>query len=167
MTPARWIVIGVAAGCLMLTLLVGRPMQVARVEGQAMAPTLANQDRVIVNRLAYLSSSPQNGDVVMLRYPHNQRKLFVKRVIAVPGDTLRIEDGRVFVNDQPLEDAYVAQTGRSHENLGTQLIPAGQYFVMGDRRNNSSDSRHWGLVQEDLILGRVAFRFWPNIGTPE
>ena len=167
MTRARWLAVVVAAGCLMLAIVAGPVMQVARVEGQAMAPTLANQDRVIVNRLAYLSSSPQNGDVVMLRYPHNQRKLFVKRVIAVPGDTLRIEDGRVFVNDRPLEDAYVAPTGRSHDNLGTQVIPAGQYFVMGDRRNNSADSRHWGTVQEDLILGRVAFRFWPNIGAPK
>ena len=167
MTRARWVVVAVAAGCLMLAIFVAPVMAVVRVEGQAMAPTLAHQDRVIVNRLAYTSSSPQGGDVVLLRYPMNQRKMFIKRVIAVPGDTLRIEDGRVFVNDRPLEDAYVAQTGRSHDSLGARTIPAGQYFVMGDRRNNSADSRHWGLVSEDLIIGRVAFRFWPSIGAPE
>jgi len=129
-----------------------------------MAPTLGNQDRVIVNRLAYAMSSPQRGDVVMLRYPRDQRKLFVKRVIAEGGDTLRIEDGRVYVNDRLLDDAYVAPDARTHENLGNQVIPAHQYFVMGDRRNNSSDSRYWGLVQEDLILGRVFARIWPRVG---
>jgi signal peptidase I len=165
MTRARWIVVAVAAGCLMLAVIVGPAIQVVRVEGLAMAPTLDNQDRLIVNRLAYATSSPQRGDVVMLRYPLDQRKSFVKRIIAVAGDRLRIEDGRVYVNDWLLEDKYVAPGGRSHENLGTQVIPAEHYFVMGDRRNNSSDSRHWGLVKEDLILGRVSIRFWPSVGT--
>jgi signal peptidase I len=167
MTRARWIVVAVAAVCLMLAVTVGPAMQVVRVEGLAMAPTLDDQDRLIVNRLAYTASSPQRGDVVMLRYPPDQRKSFVKRVIAVPGDRLRIEDGRVHVNDRLLDDGYVAPNARSHENLGTQVIPAEHYFVMGDRRNNSSDSRHWGLVKEDLILGRVSLRFWPSFGTPQ
>jgi signal peptidase I len=165
MTRARWIVVAVAAACLMLAVTVGPAMQVVRVEGLAMAPTLDDQDRLIVNRVAYTTSSPQRGDVVMLRYPPNQRKSFVKRVIAVPGDRLRIEDGRVYVNDRQLEDGYVAPDARSHENLGTRVIPAEHYFVMGDRRNNSADSRHWGLVQEHLIIGRVALRFWPSVGT--
>jgi len=165
MTRARWIVVAVAAGCLLLAVIVGQVFQVA--QGQSMAPTLDNQDRLIVNRLAYAMSSPQRGDVVMLRYPRDQRKMFVKRIIAVGGDSLRIEDGRVYVNDWLLEDGYVAVSGRSHDNLGTQVIPAEHYFLMGDRRNNSSDSRHWGLVKEDLILGRVSLRFWPSFGTPQ
>ena len=167
MTRARWIVVAVAAGCLMLAVIVGPAMQVGRMEGRSMAPTLDDQDRVIINRLAYATSSPRRGDVVMLRYPLDQRKSFVKRVIAVAGDRLRIEDGRVYINDGPLEDGYVARSGRSHDSLGTQVIPAEHYFVMGDRRNNSSDSRHWGLVKEDLILGRVTLRFWPSFGTPQ
>ena len=164
MTRARWTVVAVAAALCLLAAVVGPGLQLARIEGQAMAPTLGNQDRVIVNRLAYAMSSPQRGDVVMLRYPRDQRKLFVKRVIAEGGDTLRIEDGRVYVNDRLLDDAYVAPDARTHENLGNQVIPAHQYFLMGDRRNNSSDSRHWGLVQEDLILGRVFARIWPRVG---
>lgn len=159
MTRARWIVVAVAAGCLLLVVIVGPVFQVA--QGQSMAPTLDNQDRLIVNRLAYATSSPQRGDVVMLRYPRDQRKMFVKRIIAVGGDSLRIEDGRVYVNDGPLEDGYVALSGRSHDNLGTQVIPAEHYFVMGDRRNNSSDSRHWGFVPKRYIIGKVQVRWWP------
>jgi len=166
MTRARWTVVAVAGGCLTLAVVAGPlSIQVGRIEGSAMAPTLANQDRVLINRWAYAMSSPQRGDVVMLRYPRDQRKAFVKRIIAEGGDTLRIEDGRVYVNDQVLEDAYVAPDGRSHDNLGSQVVPPRHYFVMGDRRNNSSDSRHWGLVPENLILGRVSIRFWPSVGT--
>ena len=164
MTRARWTVVAVAAALCVLAAVVGPGLQLARIEGQTMAPTLGDQDRVIVNRLAYAMSSPQRGDVVMLRYPRDQRKLFVKRVIAEGGDTLRIEDGRVYVNDRLLDDAYVAADARTHEDLGNQVIPAHQYVVMGDRRNNSSDSRYWGLVQEDLILGRVFARIWPRVG---
>jgi signal peptidase I len=132
-----------------------------------MSPTLNDQDRVIVNRWAYKLSSPKRGDVVMLRYPLDSRKAFVKRVMAQGGDTLRIEDGRVYVNGRLVEDAYVAPDGRSHDSLPTRVIPAGHYFVMGDRRNNSSDSRHWGLVPEKLIVGRVRARVWPSAGTVE
>jgi signal peptidase I len=165
MTRARWIVVAVAAVCLMVAVVIGPFMpRLARVEGMAMAPALGNQDGVIINWWAYLMSSPERGDVVMLRYPRDERKAFVKRVIAQGGDTIRIEDGLVYLNDRPLEEPYVAQNARSHENLATQVIPAHHYFVMGDRRNNSADSRHWGLVQEELIVGRVSVRISPGIG---
>jgi signal peptidase I len=167
MTRARWTVVAVAAACLMVAVVVGPLIQLGRIEGLAMAPTLNNQDRVIINRWAYALSSPSRGDVVMLRYPLDPRKAFIKRIIAAGGDTLRIEDGRVYVNDRLLEDAYVAPDAHSHESLGSQVIPAHYYFVMGDRRNNSSDSRHWGLVQKDLIVGRVSIRIWPSVGTLE
>ena len=166
-TRGRWIVVAVASLGLVLAVLVGPSFQAARIEGMAMAPTLVNQDRAIINRWAYTMSSPNRGDIVALRYPRDQRKMFVKRIIAAGGDTLRIEDGRVYVNDQQLEDAYVAADARSHDSLATQVIPAGHYFVMGDRRNNSSDSRHWGLVQEDLIVGRISVRWWPSVSTVE
>jgi signal peptidase I len=165
MTRARWTVVAVAAGCLIVAAVVGPLIQLGRIEGMAMAPTLNDQDRVLINRGAYATSSPSRGDVVMLRYPFDQRKAFVKRIIAGGGDALRIEDGRVYVNDRLLEDAYVAPEARSHDNLGSQVIPARSYFVMGDRRNNSADSRHWGVVQEDLIVGRVSVRVWPSVGT--
>jgi len=101
---------------------------------------------------------PRRGDLVMHIYPVNTRKLFVKRIIAVEGATVRIVDGRVFINDPPLDDSYVLPGYRSHDSWGPQVVPEGYCFVMGDRRNNSSDSRHRGFVPENYVLGRVAFR---------
>ena len=135
--------------------------QVARVEGQSMAPTLEDQDRLIVNKLVYRIGEPRRGDIVMLYYPLNPEKSFVKRVIAEEGDTVRIVDGRVYVNDIPLKDDYVPSEYRSHDDWGPQVIPEGYYFVMGDHRNNSSDSRHWGMVPKKYIIGKVQLRWWP------
>ena len=135
--------------------------QVARVEGQSMAPTLEDQDRLIVNKLVYRIGEPRRGDIVMLYYPLNPEKSFVKRVIAEEGDTVRIVDGRVYVNDVPLKDDYVASEYRSHDDWGPQAIPEGYDFVMGDHRNNSSDSRHWGMVPKKYIIGKVQIRWWP------
>ncbi len=135
--------------------------QVARVEGQSMAPTLEDQDRLIVNKFVYKIGEPRRGDIVMLYYPLNPEKSFVKRVIAEEGDTVRIVDGRVYVNDIPLKDDYVPPEFRSHDDWGPQVIPEGYYFVMGDHRNNSSDSRHWGMVPKKYIIGKVQLRWWP------
>ena len=135
--------------------------QVARVEGQSMAPTLEDQDRLIVNKLVYRIGEPRRGDIVMLYYPLDPDKSFVKRVIAEEHDTVRIVGGRVYVNDVPLLDDYVPEEYRSHENWGPKVVDEGYYFVMGDHRNNSSDSRHWGLVPKKYILGKVQLRWWP------
>ena len=143
------------------TLIVTFGFQVARVEGQSMAPTLADQDRLIVNKFAYRMGVPRRGDIVMLYYPLNPDKSFVKRVIAEEGDEVRIVDGRVYVNDVPLPDDFVPPEYRSHDDFGPTRIPDGYYFVMGDHRNNSSDSRHWGMVPKKYIIGRVQLRWWP------
>ncbi len=135
--------------------------QVARVEGRSMAPTLEDQDRLIVNKLTYRIGDPRRGDIVMLYYPLNPDKSFVKRVIAEENDTVRIVDGRVYVNDVPLHDEYIPEDYRSHDDWGPQVIPEGYYFVMGDHRNNSSDSRHWGMVPKKYIIGKVQLRWWP------
>ena len=135
--------------------------QVARVEGQSMAPTLEDQDRLIVNKAVYRISEPRRGDIVMLYYPLNPDKSFVKRVIAEEGDQVRIVDGRVYVNDVPVHDDYVPPQYRSHDEWGPQVIPEGYYFVMGDHRNNSSDSRTWGFVPKKYIIGKVQLRWWP------
>jgi signal peptidase I len=135
--------------------------QVARVEGQSMAPTLEDQDRLIVNKLVYRIGEPRRGDIVMLYYPLNPDKSFVKRVIAEEGDSVRIVEGRVYVNDVPLHDEYVPNEYRSHDDWGPEVIPDGYYFVMGDHRNNSSDSRHWGMVPKKYIIGKVQVRWWP------
>jgi signal peptidase I len=143
------------------TLIVTFGFQVARVEGQSMAPTLADQDRLIVNKIAYRFGAPHVGDIVMLYYPLNPDKSFVKRVIAEEGDQVRIVEGRVYRNEVPLDDDYVPAEFRSHEDWGPEVIPDGYYFVMGDHRNNSSDSRHWGMVPKKYIIGKVQLRWWP------
>jgi signal peptidase I len=143
------------------TLIVTFGFQVARVDGLSMAPTLEDHDRLIVNKLVYELGDPRPGDIVMLYYPVNPEKMFVKRVIAKEGETVRIVDGRVYVNDQPLQDDYVPAEFRSHDDWGPRVVEQGYYFVMGDHRNNSSDSRHWGFVPKKYIVGKVKVRWWP------
>jgi len=150
-----------ASAAVYATLIVTFGFQVARVEGMSMAPTLQDQDRLIVNKLAYRIGDPKVGDIVMLYYPLKPEKSFVKRNIAEEGDQVRIVDGKVFRNDVQLDDSFVPADYRSHDDWGPQVIPEGYYFVMGDHRNNSSDSRHWGFVPKKYIIGKVQLRWWP------
>ena len=143
------------------TLIVTFGFQVARVDGLSMAPTLEDHDRLIVNKLVYELGDPRPGDIVMLYYPRNPDKMFVKRVIAKEGDVVRIVNGFVFVNDVQLHDDYVPDEFRSHDDLGPEVVNPGYYFVMGDHRNNSSDSRNWGQVPKKYIVGKVKIRWWP------
>ena len=150
-----------ASAAVYATLIVTFGFQVARVEGMSMAPTLQDQDRLIVNKLAYRLGDPKVGDIVMLYYPLKPEKSFVKRIIAEEGDQVRIVDGKVFRNDVQLDDSFVLNEYRSHDDWGPQVVPEGYYFVMGDHRNNSSDSRHWGFVPKKYIIGKVQLRWWP------
>ena len=151
-----------ASAAVYATLIVTFGFQVARVEGKSMEPTLQDQDRLIVNKAAYrFFGVPEPGDIVMLYYPRDPDKSFVKRVVADEGDTVRIEDGHVYVNEVLQPDLFVPPEYRSHENHGPEVVQESYYFVMGDHRNNSSDSRHWGQVPEKYIIGRVQLRWWP------
>jgi signal peptidase I len=150
-----------ASAAVYATLIVTFGFQVARVEGQSMAPTLADQDRLIVNKFAYRFNDPQIGDIVMLYYPNKPEKSFVKRVIAAENDQVRIVDGKVYRNDVLMDDSFVPLEYRSHDDWGPEVIPEGYYFVMGDHRNNSSDSRHWRFVPKKYIIGKVQLRWWP------
>ena len=151
-----------ASAAIYATLIVTFGFQVARVEGKSMEPTLQDQDRLIVNKAVYqFFGDPQPGDIVMLYYPRDPDKSFVKRIIAKEGDTVRIEDGQVFVNEVPLPDAFVPPEFRSRENHGPEVVQESYYFVMGDHRNNSSDSRHWGQVPKKYVIGKVQLRWWP------
>ena len=152
-----------ASAAVYATLIVTFGVQVARVTGQSMAPTLADDDRLIVNKAAYLSwiGEPAVGDIVMLYYPKDPEKAYVKRVIAAEGDTVRIVGGKVFRNDILLDDSFVPAEYRSHDDWGPEVVPEGYYFVMGDNRNHSSDSRHWRFVPKRYIIGKVQLRWWP------
>ena len=152
-----------ASAAVYATLIVTFGFQVARVEGQSMAPSLEDQDRLIVNKFAYLSAigEPETGDIVMLYYPNRPEKSFVKRVIAKEGETVRIVAGKVYVDDKLMDDSFVPPEYRSHDDWGPDEVPEGYYFVMGDHRNNSSDSRHWKWVPKKYIIGKVQLRWWP------
>jgi signal peptidase I len=149
------------------TLIVTFGFQVARVEGESMAPTLENQDRLIVNKLAYRLHKPQVGDIVMLYWPVDPEKSFVKRIVAAPGDTIRSVNGHLFRTDTQgqetaLQDDFIPEEFRSsNDTWAPKTLPSGYYFVMGDHRNNSSDSRTWDYVPEKYIIGKVELRWWP------
>lgn len=135
--------------------------QPVRVEGTSMLPQLEDQDRLFINKFAYRIGEIHHGDVVVFRYPHDETKSYIKRVIAVPGDTLRIDHGVVWVNGQQLQERYVPQWYKDDRSQPDIVLPEGEYFVMGDHRSISSDSRDFGPVPRGLIYGRAAFVYWP------
>ena len=141
--------------------------QPVRVEGTSMLPVLEDQDRLFIDKFAYSSLGNLVGehihrsDVVVFLYPHDHTKSYIKRVIALPGDTLRIDHGTVWVNGKPLKESYVPLKYEDDRSQPEMTIPTGEYFVMGDHRSISSDSRDFGPVDRDLIYGRAAFVYWP------
>ena len=150
-----------ASAAVYATLIVTFGFQVARVDGQSMAPTLHDHDRLIVNKFAYRVGEPEIGDIVMLLYPSDPSKTFVKRVVAAEGDQVKIAGGKVYRNGVLMDDSFVSPQYRSHEDYGPTVIRQGYYFVMGDHRNASSDSRDWGEVPKKYIIGRVQVRWGP------
>jgi signal peptidase I len=135
--------------------------QPVRVEGTSMLPMLEDQDRLFINKLAYRVGEIQRGDVVVFLYPHDRQKSYIKRVIALPGDDLKIEHGHVFVNGKELVEKYVPPRFEDDRSLPETTVPDHEYFVMGDHRSISSDSRDFGPVDKDLIYGKAAFVYWP------
>jgi signal peptidase I len=126
-----------------------------------MEPTLEDHDRLVVNKLAYQLHDPEVGDIVMLRHPGNPRQTLVKRVVAEPGDTVVFREGHVLRNGALAAEDFIPADLRSHENRDAVVVPEGYYFVLGDHRNNSSDSRTFGPVPMKYILGRIQVRWWP------
>ena len=135
--------------------------QPVRVEGTSMLPMLEDQDRLFINKMAYRVGEIHRGDVVVFLYPHDHQKSYIKRVIAIPGDDLRIDHGRVYVNGQQLEEKYVPLRFTDDRSQSEEVIEPHQYFVMGDHRSISSDSRDFGPVDRSLIYGKAAFVYWP------
>ena len=129
------------------------------VEGHSMEPTLHDGERLLVNKLAYAFSSPDHGDIVVFRYPEDPSKDFIKRVIAVPGDTIQIEAGRVQVNGEYIEEPYLVNPG--HDHMPPRTVPENAVFVLGDNRTNSQDSRYFGFVSEELLEGKAVLIWWP------
>jgi signal peptidase I len=135
--------------------------QPVRVEGTSMLPMLEDQDRLFINKFAYRFEDIHHGDVVVFLYPQDHSKSYIKRVIALPGDELRIDHGTVWVNGVALQEDYVPFKYRDDRSQPEMIIPKGEYFVMGDHRSISSDSRDFGPVTRPLIYGKAAFVYWP------
>lgn len=134
-------------------------IQSYHVEGASMQTTLTSDNFVIVNKVAYLFRTPQRGDVIVFHYPLDTTRDFIKRVIGLPGDTVTVDNSHVWVNGVLLKEPYV---NISYNDVGsTWKIPPGQYFVMGDNRPVSDDSRSWGCVPKDFIVGKAVAVYWP------
>jgi signal peptidase I len=143
------------------TIIVTFGFQVARVEGESMLPTLNNKDRLVVNKFIYHWHDPQYGDVVMHYWPEDPRKSFVKRIVAVEGDTIRSENGTIYRNEVLVDDSFIPSEFRMDDKWGPIVVRKGYCFVLGDHRNNSSDSRLWGEVPKKYIIGKIQLRWWP------
>jgi len=154
----RDLLVSTVASLLIITFL----YQPVRVEGTSMLPRLEDSDRLFINKLVYHVEGIQRGDVVVFRYPRNTEVSYIKRVIAIPGDRLRIDHGRVYRNGSQLDESYVPIEYRDTYTMPETVIPAGEYFMMGDHRSISSDSREFGPVRRNLIYGRAAFVYWPT-----
>jgi signal peptidase I len=135
--------------------------QPVRVEGTSMLPVLEDQDRLFINKIAYRVGEIHQGDVVVFEYPRDHSKSYIKRVIALPGDKLRIEHGQVFVNGVRLPEPYVPARFTDDRSEPEMVLPPNEYFVMGDHRSISSDSREFGPVERNLIYGKAVFVYWP------
>jgi signal peptidase I len=142
--------------------------QPVKVEGTSMMPTLTDQERIFINKFTYHFGlgDIQRGDMVVFWFPLDQSKSYIKRVVGVPGDIVRIDAGQVFLNGHALEEPYVPEEYRDRVSYEEQRVPDGKYFVLGDHRSSSSDSRTWGFVQRDAIYGKAVFVYWPlkNMG---
>jgi signal peptidase I len=135
----------------------------ATVPSGSMEKTILTGSRVLGTRFSYWFSEPQRGDIVIFKFPDDEKKDYLKRIIGLPGDTVEIVDGKVYINNEsePLNDSFCPE--EPHGNFGPYIVPANCYFVMGDNRNNSHDSRYWQntFVREDQILGKAFLRYWP------
>ena len=135
--------------------------QPVKVEGTSMLPELGDQERVFVNKFVYHIEEIAPGDIVVFKYPLDPERSYIKRVIGVPGDVVEIRAGNVWVNGERLEEEYVSPEHVDSRSFPPVAVTPDSYFVMGDHRNESNDSRMWGLVPVQNIDGKAVFRYWP------
>jgi len=135
--------------------------QPVQVEGTSMMPRLENHERIFINKFLYRFRPIERGDVVVFRYPLDTSKSYIKRVIGLPGDEVGIHDGHVLVNRKPLREPYIAPSYLDDQSYGPVRVEPNHYFVLGDHRSSSNDSREWGTVDRQYVYGKAVFVYWP------
>lgn len=154
---ARDIFISLAVSAFIIVFL----YQPVKVEGTSMMPELTDQERIFINKFVYKLEPISRGDVIVFRYPLDPSKSYIKRVVATGGDRIRIDDGILFVNGHRVHENYVPQDYIDTRTYPETTVPPNSYFVLGDHRNLSNDSRDFGPVPEQLIYGKAVFAYWP------
>ena len=152
-------ILGAIAASVLMVLFLYQPV---KVEGTSMLPRLEDRDRLFINKFVYHFEDIHRGDVVVFHYPRDPEKSYIKRVIAVPGDRLRIDRGEVYLNGKHLPEPYLPDEFRDMKSMTEMVIPEDEYFMMGDHRCISSDSREFGPVDRDLIYGKAVLVYWPT-----
>jgi len=135
--------------------------QPVKVEGTSMMPSLVDQERIFVNKFVYRLEPIERGDIVVFRYPYDPSKSYIKRVIGMAGDHIRIAGGQVYVNDQALDESYVPSEYTDSRTFPEVIVPNNSYYVLGDHRSMSDDSRNFGPVNQSFIYGEAVFGYWP------
>ncbi len=133
--------------------------QATRVFGQSMEPNLHTNQRIVVEKLTYRLHTPERGDVVVLKLPQDSGELLIKRIIALPGETVAIHGGKVWINGEPLDEPYLTQ--KTVGEMPPRTVPEGHVFVLGDNRGFSNDSRSFGMVPLENLVGRAWLSYWP------
>ena len=131
-----------------------------RVDGDSMEPNLMTGEYLIVNRLSYRTGNPQRGDIIVFHPPVEPKEEYIKRIIGLPGDDVEVKNGQVYINGQLLDETYL---NIKMDYVGSWHVPAGQLFVLGDNRNNSSDSHKWGTISMDAVIGKAILVYWPPL----
>src|ERR1700676_5348274 len=153
----RDLIISLAISCFIIIFL----YQPVKVEGTSMMPSLEDQERIFVNKFVYRLEPIERGDIVVFRYPRDPSKSYIKRVIGMAGDRIRIDGGQVYVNDQALDENYVPPAFSDSRSYPDTTVPANSFFVLGDHRSMSNDSRDFGPVNQSFIYGKAVFGYWP------
>ncbi len=135
--------------------------QPVKVEGTSMEPRLTDQERAFINKFIYRLGTVERGDVVVFRYPRDVSKSFIKRVVGVPGDRVEMRAGELFVNGSQVPEPYITAGFRGEDSFEPVKVPADEFFVLGDHRNSSNDSRNWGTVAQKNIYGKAELVYWP------
>src|SRR5215467_5339251 len=154
---ARDLIISLAISAFIIIFL----YQPVKVEGTSMMPSLEDQERIFVNKFVYRLEPIERGDIVVFRYPRDPSKSYIKRVIGMAGDRIRIDGGQVYVNDQALDEDYVPPAYTDARSMREIVVPEHSFFVLGDHRSMSNDSRDFGPVDQNFIYGKAVFGYWP------